>query len=269
MTAPAGEGTLALDPRLRARRREIQRHQGRRRLRRLQAAMGLAALGAGAWGLALSPLADVDRVLVEGANRSGTDAVEDATGIHRGEALATLDIGQAGAGVEGLPWVATATVTRSWPDSVVVVVTERRPVAVVTTADGSRVAVDGQGRQLAVVDDSAFPELVGISGLAPDADPGATLGLEAAAPLELAGLLPRAVPGLRSELAVTGGELEARVLGRAGEEVLVRFGDGDRLADKVTALAALVGAGVLGEGPGLLEVDLRVPDAPVLTRTGG
>lgn len=231
--------------------------------------MGLGALGAGAWGLAMSPVADVDRVLVEGANRTGVDAVEEATGIHRGEALARLDIGQAGAAVENLPWVATATVTRSWPDSVVVVVTERRPVAVVATADGSRVAVDPEGRQLAVVDESAFPELVGIAGLAPEADPGATLAPEAAAPLELAGLLPRAVPGLSSEIAVVEGELEVRVLGRAGEEVLVRFGDGDRLADKVTALAALVDAGVVAEGPGPLEVDLRVPDAPVLTRAAG
>lgn len=269
MTAPVGEGTLALDPRLRARRREIQRLQGRRRLRRLQAAMGLGALGAGAWGLALSPVADVDRVLVEGANGSGVDAIEEATGIHRGEALATLDIGQASAAVEDLPWVATATVTRSWPDSVVVVVTERRPVAVVATADGTRVAVDAKGRQLAVVGESAFPELVEIAGLAPEADPGATLGPEAAAPLELAGLLPPAVPGLTIELAVVEGELEIRMLGRAGEEVFVRFGDGGRLADKVTALAALGDAGVMAEGRGPLEVDLRAPDAPVLTRTVG
>ena len=269
MTAPAREGPLAVDPRLRARRREIQRHQGRRRLRRLQAALGLAALGAGAWALAVSPVADVDRVVVEGANRSGNDAVEEATGIHRGEAMATLDIGQADAGVEDLPWVATATVARRWPSSVVVVVTERRPMAVVVAADGSRVAVDAEGRQLAVVEEGAFPGLVGITGLAPRADPGAGLGRDAAAPLELADLLSDAVPGLTSELAVVEGELEVRLLGGAGAEVLVRFGDGGLLADKVTALVALIDAGVVAEGPAPLEVDVRVPDAPVLTRTGG
>lgn len=269
MTAPAGEGTLVLDPRLRARRREIQRHHGRRRLRRLQAGLGLAALGAGCWGLAVSPVADVDRVVVEGANRSGVDAVEEATGIHRGEAMATLNIGQADAAVEHLPWVATATVARSWPNSVVVVVTERRPVALVVAADGSRVAVDAEGRQLAVVEKGVFPELVEITGLAPRSDPGAALGREAAAPLELADLLADAVPGLTDELAVVEGELEVRLLGSAGEEVLARFGDGGLLSDKVTALAALLQAGVVAEGPPPLEIDVRVPGAPVLTRTGG
>ena len=218
----------------------------------------------------MSPVADVDRVVVNGAERSGVDAVEEATGIHRGEAMATLNIGQADAAVEDLPWVATATVARSWPNSVVVVVTERRPVALVVAADGSRVAVDAEGRQLAVVGEKGvFPELVEITGLAPRADPGAALGREAAAPLELADLLADAVPGLTSELAVVEGELEVRLLACAGEELLARFGNGGLLSDKVTALAALIDAGVVAEGPRPLEIDVRVPDAPVLTRTGG
>lgn len=269
MTAPVGERALSLDPRLRARRREIQRHQGRRRLRRLQAVLGLAGLGASAWGLALSPVADVDRVQVQGAMRSDAEVVEEATGIHRGEAMATLDIGAAGAGVEALPWVATATVTRHWPDTVVVTVAERRAVAVVVAGGGSQVVVDRSGRQLAVVDDGAFPELTSIRGLAVLPEPGAPLGGEAEAALELASLLPQALPGLATELALVDGELEVRMLQGSASETLVRFGEADRLADKVTALAALVDGGVLAEVPPPLVVDVRAPDAPVLTRTKG
>lgn len=269
MTAPVGERALSLDPRLRARRREIQRHQGRRRLRRLQAILGLAALGAGAWVLALSPVADVDRVQVQGAMRSDAEIVEEATGIHRGEAMATLDLGAAGAAVEALPWVATATLTRYWPGRVVVTVAERRAVAVVAAGGQRGVVVDSSGRQLAVVEDGAFPELALITGLAAQPDPGASLGGEADAALKLASLLPEALPVLPTELALEDGELEVRMRQGSGRETLVRFGEADRLADKVAALAALIDAGVLAEVPPPLVVDLRAPDAPALTRTKG
>lgn len=269
MTAPVGERSPLLDPRLRARRREIQRDEGRRRLRRLQAVLGLAGLGAAVWGLALSPLADVDRVQVHGAMRTGARVVEDATGIHRGEAMVTLDLGEAADAVEALPWVATAKLSRHWPGRVVVTVDERPAVAVVAARNGSRVVVDRTGRQLASVEDGAFPELTLIVGLGPEPDPGATLGGEAHDALELASLLPRALPDLPTRLAVVDGELELRLLQRTGVETLVRFGEADRLADKVVALAALVDAGVLREVPAPLVVDVRAPDAPVLTRTTG
>lgn len=269
MTAPAGERVPTLDPRIRARRREIQRHQGRRRLRRLQAGLAAAAALAGASGVALSPLADVDRVQVRGADRSGADLVEEASGIDQGEAMVSLDLGTATEAVEALPWVESAIMARRWPGVVTVTVAERRPVAVVVAVDGSSVAVDGEGRLLAVVDDHTFPELPRLVGLDAIADPGAMLGDRADAALTLAGLLAHAVPALASEVAVVDGHLEVVMRVSNSETTSVLFGRDDGLADKVAALATLVDAGVLESTPVPSIVDLRVPDAPVLTRTGG
>ena len=195
--------------------------------------------------------------------------VEEASGIDHGEAMAFVDLGAATDAVEALPWVESATMARRWPGVVTVTVAERRPVAVVRAVDGSPVAVDGDGRLLAVVDDHAFPELPRLVGLDALADPGATLDGRADAALTLAGLLAQAVPSLASELIVVDGHLEAEMRLSTGETASVLFGRDDGLADKVAALATLVDAGVLESTPAPSVVDLRVPDAPVLTRTGG
>jgi cell division septal protein FtsQ len=236
--------------------------------------LGTVAVGAVGWGFCLSPLLDVDRVQVQGAEMSGADMVEKAAGIDRGEAMVTLKLSRVAAAVEELPWVATATVTRHWPGAVRVEVSERRPserrpLAVVAGTDGSWVLVDGDGRQLAFADDGALPDLARIVGLDVEPQLGTTLGEEAGAALELARLLPTALPGVVAQVAATDGGFEMTLAQRAGEATLVRFGDSARLADKVDALTALVDAGVLAASPPPTVIDVRVPDAPVLTRTGG
>lgn len=269
MTSRVEERTPAVDPRLRARRREVRRETGRRRLRRVQAGLGTVAVGAAGWCLALSPLLDVDRVRVRGAEMSGFDAVEEAAGIDRGEAMLTLKLSRVATAIEALPWVATATVARHWPGEVGVTVAERRPLAMVAGSDGGWVVVDGDGRQLTLADDGAFPDLARIVGLALEPEPGATLGDGAAAALELTRLLPAALPGVAARVAVTEGGLELSLPQEAGEETLVRFGGSSLLADKVEALEALVDADVLTTSPSPLVVDVRVPNAPVLTRSKG
>lgn len=259
---------MAVDPRLRARRREILRETGRRRLRRVQMGLGIVAVGAAGWGVTLSPLLDVDRVNVLGAEMSGADAVEQAAGIDRGEALLTLELSRAADAIEALPWVATATVTRHWPGEVSITVTERRSLAVVAGTDGAGVVVDGDGRQLARADEAGRSELVRIVGLDVEPRLGATLGKEAGAALELVGLLPASLPGV-VQVAVTDGGLEMTLAHDTGEETTVRFGGSSRLPEKVRALVALVDAEVLVVSPAPQVVDVRVPDAPVLTRTEG
>lgn len=269
MTLRVDEHAIVVDPRLAARRREIRRQSGRRRLRRVQVGLGAAGVGAVAWALALSPLLDVDRVSVRGAELTEADVVREVAGIEVGEAMVTLRLARAARGVEALPWVATATVTRTWPGEVGVTVTERRPLALMSAAGGGWLVVDGEGRHLTVTDGGAFPDLARIVGLDPEPQPGATLGESALPALELTALLAASLPDVGAEVAATEDGLELTLSNEVGDRVLVRFGDSSRLADKVDALAALVDADVMAAPAGPLVVDVRVPDAPVLTRAEG
>ncbi len=269
MTSPLRTRPPVVDPRLRARRRDVRRDEGRRRLRRLQVALGAVTAVVGAGGLILSPVFDVDRIVVAGAARSGGDVVKDATGVDGGEAMLTLDLARVTAAVESLPWVERATVTRRWPGTLGVTVTERQPLAMVVARDGRSVVVDRSGRQLVVVDGEAAPELTRIDGLDFEPAPGATLGRDVPAALELIQLLPAGLSAGASRVTTTEGGLELFLEGETGNQTRVRFGGPSRLTDKMDALVALVDAGVLTEAIGRLEIDVRVPDAPVLTRSEG
>ncbi|MBW3644417.1 MAG: FtsQ-type POTRA domain-containing protein [Actinobacteria bacterium] len=271
-TVPPEKWPLPVDPRLRARRQAVLRSEGRRRLRRLGVVAAGAGVGLTGWLLALSPLLDVDQVVVRGAERSGPEVVREATGVAPGEAMVTLGLGRAVAAVEALPWVATATAERRWPGTVVVSVVERRPVATVSVAQGEGaqggprwMLVDDQGRLLAFVEEPP-PELARIDGTAQGARPGAEVGPAVAGALELLTRLQEALPGPPPGVAVgPGGALEAVVWAHDGTERRVQFGEPVRLADKVLALRTLVEHGALDEAAPGVVVDVRVPEAPVLT----
>ncbi len=268
--APGQQRNVPIDPRLQARRRDVRRRQGRQRRRRLAAALGALAVTSTGWGLALSPMLDVDRVVLRGAAVSGDAVLADVAGIDPGQAMATLDLEAAQVALEGSPWVARATVRRSWPGTVVISVSERTPVAAVRVADtttGQWALVDADGRQLRLVAEEGLPPLVRIEGLPVEGRPGAQLGPGLAGALELAGRLSSALPVQPSRISVTpDGELEAVVsAGRGGPQVRALLGNGDHLDDKVVALVTVLEQVELKPGPDLSVIDVRVPDAPALT----
>lgn len=259
------EHPAAIDPRLRARRSEVQRREGRRRLHRLVVVLGVLSAGGGAAAIALSPLLDVDRVVVRGATVNGTDPVHSAAGIVRGEPMATLDVQAARIAIEAVPWVDTASVQRSWPGTVVIAVTERRAVAAVRTAEGSWALVDADRRQLSVVGTGEIADLPRIEGLSPPAGAGSELVPDAAGALELASLLSGAMPADEFRVMVAVDDsLEVVVERPSRAEVRALFGRPDRLADKVVALVTLLDENEVKAGPA--RIDVRVPGAPVLTR---
>jgi cell division septal protein FtsQ len=257
----AAEAT-AIDPRLRARRIEVQRHAGRRRLRRVVDAGLLLAVAAGFLVALRSPLLDVEQVRVAGGERTPAEEVLAQAAIEPGQQLVDLDLGQVGGRVAALPWVDEVTVRRHLGGTVEIVVTERVASAIV--GDGTAaVLVDDEGRALARAE--AVPDvaegLVRVQGLPGGAVPGAFLPAESRAALTLAGELAAAVPGAIGEV-VLGEELRATLV-QGGE---VRFGDTARLPAKLRSLAtvlAQVDLACLG------ELDLRAPASPVLTRREG
>ncbi len=71
----------------------------------------------------------VRSVRVHGATKTETAALRKAIGIAEGEAIFGMDAKAAQRRVEELPWVRVATVERSLPDTIVVRVVEREPLA--------------------------------------------------------------------------------------------------------------------------------------------
>lgn len=115
------------------------------RWRGLLAVVVVAGVTVGAgWLVLWSDVLDVDEVAVTGASVVRQDEVEEVAAVPPGAPLARVDLNGVASRVERLPAVASAAVTRSWPGTVTIEVTEREAVAVVEE-DGSYRGMDATG----------------------------------------------------------------------------------------------------------------------------
>jgi cell division protein FtsQ len=91
---------------------------------------GAAVLGL-AWFAARSVLdRPLRAVVVNGAfERVSADRLEAQLRRHMGRSFLGADLNAIQAEVAGIPWVATARVSRRWPDAIEVTITEERPAA--------------------------------------------------------------------------------------------------------------------------------------------
>jgi cell division protein FtsQ len=262
MTAPTLDRPAApIDPRFRARRIAVARDAGRRRLYRLVALGVVTVLVVATLAALRSPLLDVDRVVVTGADHTTPAAVVEASGIRPGDAVVDVDAGVVARRLAALPWVGSATVERRWPGTVAVEVTERVPVAVVEDGPHRFLLVDADRRVLAT--QAAAPAgLVRLEGVPGDAEPGERLEPAASAPLAVAAALPPTLARATGAVALDDDEVQLRLVPFG----IVRLGTTDDLTDKFLATATVL-ARVDPTGFGILDV--RVPSAPVLTRVPG
>jgi cell division protein FtsQ len=131
----------------RAQRRFARRQRSVRRRSRMPwitAVVVVALLAVVVWAVYFSSWLAVSAVEVRGLDSVARATVVRAAAVPEGEPLARLDTGGVEARVKGITAVADAEVSRSWPDKVVITVTER--VAVVAVTDGSDYdLVDGTG----------------------------------------------------------------------------------------------------------------------------
>ncbi|MEO7236037.1 MAG: FtsQ-type POTRA domain-containing protein [Lapillicoccus sp.] len=221
----------------------------RRRPQRLLAvvAVALLTLVAVAWVVGFSPLLATRTVTVTGL----TDPAEleralEAAGIAPGTPLARVDTARAADGVRRLPTVASVTVDRSWPATIVVAVQRKLPVLAVKNSQGQLQVVDASGVPYEVV--AALPPGVAEVNAASEApDPE---GVRAA--ISILQLMPPAQRAQVSGVTVTSADLVTLQLG----DVSVVWGG---LADgpkKLTVLQAL-----LPTHPAV--IDVSAPDTPV------
>ncbi len=229
----------------------MARTAGRRRLRRLVLAIGLVAVVFAAGGIVLSPLLDVDRVVISGAGPR-VNEVRAAAEVERGAAILLLDTGAATDRLESLAWVAHADVVRELPGTVKIQVTARPPVAFVPRSDGTFGVVDATGTVVSV-EAVAPPGLTSLVTDTPDAAPGDRIRPRAAA-VVAAALGPLADRVTR----VFVDQDQAALLLADGAEV--RLGRLDRLSEKARAADAVLRS---LNGTPVTYLDVRVPGAPV------
>lgn len=252
--------TVAMDPRIRARREEVEAEADRRRwLRFAIFAAGLGLL-VGAAISTRTPLLDVEAIDVQGIGHTRAEDVRVASGIAPGDPLTAVDLADARTAIAALPWVDTVTSERRWDGTITFAITEREPAAQTISTDGSVVTiVDAEGRVLDVVD-GPREDLVAVIGAQGSTVPGGWLASSALDAIAVAAAIPPSLAPQVNEVEVTSlGSIELLVDG-VGAAVLGKSVDLDM---KFTALATML------EQVDLTCVDvldLQVPTVPVLTR---
>jgi cell division protein FtsQ len=124
----------------------------------------------------------VQSVTLEGrAETARTDIIR-MLGIKRGTLMLDVDVDEARARLEALPWVQSAEVRRVWPDRIYVRVVERKPVAIWQN-DGELAVIDHTGHAIAGEDVTRFTNLPLVVGKGADAAAGGLLDLLARQPL--------------------------------------------------------------------------------------
>jgi cell division protein FtsQ len=128
--------------------RDFTRRRWRQRLRRLRpllyAALVLAVVGTGTWLVFFSSVLTVRDVTVRGNVTVSSVRVEAVAKAPTGRQLARVDLAAIQARVETIPAVRSVSVSRSWPHTISISITERTPVAVVDRGAGLQ-AVDEDG----------------------------------------------------------------------------------------------------------------------------
>ncbi len=253
----AASGAGGLDPRLQARRHQVARQEGRRRLRLVAAATLAATLAIVVIAAANSSLLDVEQVTVAGAFRADPQQVAMATDLQTGQPLVKVQPAAVAAAVERVPWVDTARVHRGWQGTVTVTITERR--AVVAMPTGPRFAlVDPTGRQLEIVDTPPEGLLV-LGGLEASGVPGQLVPADALPAVASLERLSPEIAALTTGLSVEGGQVFLQ-LGSTGQ---AEIGDDRDLDAKMVALETVLARVDLAC---VSVIDVRVPSAPTVRR---
>lgn len=246
------------DPRIEARRREVARDEGRKRLKLLIALSGITMLCIGSLVALQSSWLDINEVVVVGGEQTPHDQVRSASGIVIGAPLVDLDLAASAEAVEALPWVATATVSRTWNGTVTAEITERVPAVVLARADGGFMLIDGAGRQLGP--SQQRPDWAHtINGLDASGVAGQPAPTEIHGVIRLLGLLTsEQMTGVASITVDDGNLILDLVQGGVAD-----LGNDSGLADKLVSYDTIRTSVDLRC---LHRIDLRVHTAPAITR---
>ncbi|MCW2832396.1 MAG: Cell division protein FtsQ [Nocardioides sp.] len=230
-------------------RQRFARRQWARRWMRWKFAVAVVSLvalvGAAVWLVFYSTTLSVTRVDVVGNKLLSDDRVTRVAAVPAGEQLALVDLEEATRRVETLSEVVDADVTRAWPDTVLITLTERVAVAVVELGGRIR-GLDADG--------VLFREYTSVPPGLPRVQPQTSTGTDALK--EAAGVvstLPRDLAARVDHVEVQTIDQITLVL-RDGREV--RWGSAEESELKATVLVRLLEA---QQAP---VYDVSVPASP-------
>jgi cell division protein FtsQ len=207
----------------------------------------LLLLGAAWWLVYAGPVLVLKDVAVPGVPPATADQVRAAADLPDGEALVRLDLAAAQRRVAAIRTVASAQVSRSWPSTVTITVTLRRPVAVVQDGRGQLHLADRTG--------TAYADLTAAPAGLPLVHADATNPAAVQSVVQVLAALPASLRGQVSTAVARGPDGVTLTLGR----VTVVWGSAQDTALKVTVLKALRSA-----NPDARRFDLSAPRSPAV-----
>ena len=258
MTTPT-RSRPPVDPRMRDRRIEVKRREGKRRLRILATLLSVVVIVA-VFGLATrSPLLDVDQVLITGATNTPSRTVLVASGLDHHRQMIDAHTARMARAIDRLPWVDRVVVERQWPATIRITIKERVPVASVAATGGGWAMVDVHGRVLAHRP-APVADLTQVAPGGPTAGAdGTPLPRQLLDAVKVAGAIPEALRARAPVVAVGPEGLELRLLPSG----VARLGNADGLTAKLDSVLTVLDHANIDR---LAVLDVRVPAAPVLTR---
>ncbi len=181
-------------------------------------------------------LADVG---VRGAHRANTGDILAAAALPAGRNIWLLNTAASRRRIEGMPWIASATIERGWPNQVAIVVTERVPAARVALAAQPYMLIDADARALGDADDNADQTLpvLAVHPLPPGAGTAGTLLAATAVGDALAAA--KALTALGVHVTEIQTEPVMGISAFTDANLRVVFGDLDDLARKVALYDAI------------------------------
>lgn len=193
----------------------------------------------------------VEDVLVTGRGETARADLLDALGVARGAPILAYDFEAARKRVERLPWVLTARIERLLPDTLVVHLVERRPIALWQYQERFSL-IDEEGVVITRAELGRFANLIQVVGKdAPDHVGGLLELLETQPGLKSKVKAAVRVGGRRWDLLLAGG-VSVRLPENGAPEALARLADFNQET------------GVLGRE--VRTLDLRLPDRVIVRR---
>ncbi len=224
----------------------------------LVGAVGLACLAAGAWWVTNSQAFDLRALRVTGNVRLSSGEVAEQAGLTAQTNVLWLSAGEVERRLQRNPWVQSARVSRTLPSTLIVSVTERAPVAVLSGRPAMLVA--GDGTILGVAGRSERLPRIRVPGRPP-------IGSRLSPPPELR--VAQGLPtGLRSFVVRVFVDRTGAIALDLRDGTRVLFGTASQARAKGRALQGVLSWGAR-HGVVARYIDVRVPAAPALRPRSG